>query len=224
VRREAGFTLLEVLVAAAIMALISVLLWWTFAQTFKAIDMVRADSDMFREARQVTTRVPAEIGEAFLPTNVSPTSNAKFEFVGEDKGDTDRVHFDALAHTKFYADANESDQAEIEYYTEPQTRSGPKGKSGLYKLFRREAPVIDDRPEEGGSALVIAENVRKFELSYYDPQRDQWYDNWDTNKTDQAGKLPYAVRMKVTMVDSDGFDRTWATATILRLAKPSDQR
>jgi len=30
--------------------------------------------------------------------------------------------------------------------------------------------------------------------------------------------------MKVTMVDSDGQDHTWAVATIVRLAKPQDPR
>ena len=114
---------------------------------------------------------------------------------------------------------------ERQYYTESQTsKPCPKNKSGCYRLMRREASVIDDRPEEGGTPMVIAENVRKFELSYYDQQKDQWLDNWDTNKTNQAQRLPYAVRLKLTMMDSDGIERTWATATILRLAKPSDQR
>ena len=123
-RGRRGFTLIEVLVAVAVLALIMTLVWYAFAQTFRAIDIVRADSDMLRQARQVTTRVPYDLSMAFLPTSFAPTANAKYEFVGEDHGETDRVHFDALSHTKFYKDANESESAEVEYFLESQSKPG----------------------------------------------------------------------------------------------------
>ena len=71
-RREAGFTLLEILIAIAVLAMISAMVWYSFAQTFRAIDMVRADSDLFRQARQVTSRIPQEMTSAYLPNVLSP--------------------------------------------------------------------------------------------------------------------------------------------------------
>ena len=218
-RRAAGFTLLEVLIAIAIFAMIGAMVWYSIAQTFRTIENVRADSDTMRQARQVTSRVPHEISLAYLPFNLSPTAAVKWEFVAEDEGDTDRVRFDALAHTKLYQDANESDQAEIEYYCE----SDPK-RSGTYKLYRREDAVVDDRPEEGGTPFVMAEGVKEFQLEYYDPQRDEWVDAWDTTRTDHSNRLPYAVRMTLTLVDSDELDRTWVAATTIRMSKPQEQR
>ena len=84
--------------------------------------------------------------------------------------------------------------------------------------------VIDDRPDEGGVTLLMADDVKEFQLTYYDAQRDEWTDEWDTTRTDQSNRLPYAVRLKLTLVDPDGFDRTWFTASVIRLAKPQEQR
>ncbi|HVO30364.1 MAG TPA: hypothetical protein VMV18_06495, partial [bacterium] len=63
-----------------------------------------------------------------------------------------------------------------------------------------------------------------FNLQYYDANRDQWYDAWDTNRSDNANRLPYAVRMKVVFVDSDKREREFITATTIRLAKAQEQR
>lgn len=218
-RTRRGFTLLEVMVAVAILAMITAMVWYSISQTFRTIDIVRSDADTVRQARQVTSRVPHEIAAAFLPLNVSPTSNAKYEFVAEDGGDTDRVRFASLAHTKLYQDVNESDQSEIEYFCESNPR-----KSGTYRLFRREDPVIDDRPDEGGVTLLLAEDVKEFNLTYYDPLRDQWVDDWDSTRTEHSNRLPYAVRLRLTLVDPDGFDRTFVTSSIIRMAKTQEQR
>ncbi len=207
------------MIATAVFAMITGMLWYSFAQTFKSIDRVREDSDMYRQARQVTSRVPGELSGAFLPTITSPTSNVKYEFVAEDSNDTDRVRFLTIAHTKLYRDVNESDLAEVEYFTETDTQH-----PGLYRILRRVDAVPDDRPEEGGSTYVIAEGVKEFNLSFYDANKDAWVDYWDTTKIEHNARLPYAVRLTLTLVDSDKQDRTWATAGMIRLAKPSDPR
>lgn len=217
-REQGGFTLLEVLIAIAVLAMISALVWYSFYQTFKTIDLVRADADMLRQARQVTSRVPNELAAAFIPSIQSPTANVKYEFVAEDGTSGDRVRFDTLAHARLYRDVNESDQSEIEYFLENY------GKEGLFRLMRREDPVIDDQPEEGGATLIMAEKVKAFELSWFDHQKDQWVDEWNTTRPEHANRLPYAVRMKLTLVDTDGFDRTWITSTTIRLAKPQEPR
>lgn len=218
-RPETGFTLLEVLIAIAVLAMISALVWYSFYQTFKTIDIVRADADMLRQARQVTSRVPNELAAAFLPLIQSPTANVKYEFVAEDETNGDRVRFDTLSHARLYRDVNESDQSEIEYFVEDDPRH-----QGLYRLMRREDPVIDDRPEEGGATLIMAEKVKAFELSWFDQQKDQWVDDWDSKSVEHSNRIPYAMRLKLTLVDTDGFDRTWVTSTTLRLAKAMEQR
>lgn len=218
--RHEGFTLLEVMVAVAILALMSALVFYSFSQTFKTIDIVRADSDLLRTARQVTSRIPQELSEAYLPDQFSsPNVTVKYEFVAEDRGDLDRVRFQAFAHTKYYQDANESDEAELEYWTEADPRH-----AGLYRLMRREDSTPDDRPNEGGTTLVVADRVKVFNLQYYDPNRDQWYDTWDTNRSDNANRLPYAVRLKIVFVDSDKREREFITATTIRLAKAQEPR
>ena len=79
-------------------------------------------------------------------------------------------------------------------------------------LVRRESSRIDDDPETGGQQMILVDEVREFELEYFDPISMAWVDGWDTAGT-ETNRLPAQVRIRLvvpSIVDPDD-DETYAT-------------
>ena len=111
-RRRAlrAFTLLEVMVAVAIIALVGVLIYGAFqGMNVSRRNMVTV-GDRYQQGRQALERMSREISEAFLSKHVplpplQPTSKTAFT------GNDGRVDFTAFAHLRLSRDSHESDQA-----------------------------------------------------------------------------------------------------------------
>jgi hypothetical protein len=85
--------------------------------------------------------------------------------------------------------------------------------------MRREAPRIDADWDEGGRAYVLAEDVKEFSLRFFDPRKDDWTDEWDTENAEFAGRLPTVVEIRMTVEDEAGEDLTFLTKTRINLSE-----
>ncbi|MCK6527494.1 prepilin-type N-terminal cleavage/methylation domain-containing protein [Myxococcota bacterium] len=206
---ERGFTLLEMLVAVAIMAAAMALLWTSFAGAVKVEDQVRRKADTVAMGRTAMERISRELSMAFLSPNLSPTSSYATVFKGQDKDPFDEAIFTSLSHEKLYKDAREGDQAEISYYREEDPDSD------LSMLVHRESPRIDGDPERGGVVLPLAYRVKSFNLRYYDLDKKEWVDQWDTRGVDTPNRLPRAVEIALVVVDEDGEEHAFTTRNLV---------
>lgn len=221
-RSQSGFTLLEVMVSIALLSLVVVLLYASFSNVFLAMDQTSQDANLVREARQVTQRFNRELSLAYLSQqNVQLAGGlgdlgvTRWAFIS----DGEKLNFTSLANTKLYKDFNESDQAEIGYYLvdDPNRR-------GLYKLVRRIDTTLDEDPEEGGREMTIATGVEELHFRFYDANKDDWYDSWDTNRQETNNRLPWAVEYTVIFKDADKHKRVYTSKVLLRMAKAQEER
>src|SRR5207253_973296 len=130
-----GFTLLEVMIAVAISAVIGVLMMGSFQRAYSAKELIESQDERYSVARLSLNRIAREVSVAFLSEHYD---HKRFRerptiFKGENSGDRDTLMFTAFAHDRLYRDAKESDQALIEYKID----SDPD-RPGTYALFRRE--------------------------------------------------------------------------------------
>lgn len=227
VRRENAFTLIEVLVSIALLALMTTMLWFSFTNAFLAIDETGRDADVVRQARQVMNRLGKEVSMAYLSRHqvnlaggLQDINQIQFGFLGTEEGDGDKLSFTSVANTKLYQDFNESDQAEISYYLEPD----PRSKRRLNKLMRRVDVTLDDDFEEGGKVYPIAYNVKELRFRYYDKNKDEWYEVWDTARSETANRLPWAVEIVLVMEDPDKEERVFVSRQRLRMSDPQEPR
>ena len=89
------------------------------------------------------------------------------------------------------------------------------------RLIRRESPILDLEPLEGGQYLVILEDVVSFELEYFDLTMEQWEEEWDTTEmVGQAGFLPHQVRVKIVVHDRKGEEVTFGTQIPIPMRTP----
>jgi general secretion pathway protein J len=118
-------------------------------------------------------------------------------FIGTDRGSGDRIDFTSFSHHRLYRDAHESDQNELSYFV---TRHPDD--SSINVLARREQSRVDDDPRRGGRVQILVEDVKGFELEYYDPLSDEWQDTWDTTQPAmQPNRLPMQVKITLTIPD-----------------------
>jgi general secretion pathway protein J len=210
-RRARGFTLLEVVIAVAVTAFIGVTIAISFSTSMKTKDIIEGQAEHYRMLRGAFSRMTREIGAAY----VSDRYDAKryrdaFDRPTNFVGARDRVMFSSLAHQRLYADAKESDQMIVEYSVKTSNEKGANGRSDL---IRREKTLLEERMERGGTEDVLFEGLKKLEFQYWNPERKQWEDEWDTRRSDRKSLLPTRVRMTIVAVDESGKEQRYSTQT-----------
>lgn len=196
-----GFTLLEVVIAIAVLTIIAALAWETIGGAMRARDYLSFEEELDRSGRVAMSRIQRELSLAFLTRNTASFNTYRTVFVGKDDSDTDQVWFASRSHRPSVAGARESDQTEITIWCEPD----PEHRNRMV-LLHRESQRIDHEPDKDGVILPLARDVSRFDLRYLDPQDGEWQDTWDTNGADTPGRLPRAVQIVLTIAKTDPDD------------------
>ncbi|GHG74770.1 general secretion pathway protein GspJ [Comamonas sp. KCTC 72670] len=214
-RHTRGFTLMEVMVAVAITALMGTVVAMAFQTGLTAKETVEVDADRYRQVRVAMNRMGREIGSAFVSDRYDNTrfrdqNDRPTNFVGK----RDRLLFTTFAHQRLYTDVKESDQAIVEYFVET---AADRQANGRMDLKRRVNANIDERMEEGGHVDVLFEGVKELQFEYWDSDKREWDDEWDTRRTERKTILPTRVRVTVVAVDETGKEARYVTQARIML-------
>ncbi|MBW2260765.1 MAG: prepilin-type N-terminal cleavage/methylation domain-containing protein [Deltaproteobacteria bacterium] len=215
-RREAGFTIMEIMVAIAILAMVSTLIWTAFAQTSRAKKVVETTNDRYHQIRIAMRRICSDLSQAYLSRNMNPQLITRESvFIGQND-DPDSLDMMTFSHRRRYKNARESEQCEVGYYVVEDAENPDQ-----MNLVRREARRVDDEPEEGGITLVLIEDVLEFDLEYFDAPMDEWQDEWDTTQvTGEANRLPMQVRIRIVIRGRNDEELEFVTQTAVRMTEP----
>jgi general secretion pathway protein J len=222
--RRRGFTLLEVVVALGVLALIASLTFESISNALATRDQLELDDAVNQGARIAMSRLRRDFSLAYLTQHTDAVNTYRTEFVGKDDGDRDAAWLTTLSHQRLYRDSRECDQTEITYWTEPDPNE-----NDAYVLLRREAPRIDQEPERDGTVYPLAYKVKTFNLRYLDSRTGEWKEEWNTGGTETPNKLPRAVQVTLTMLAPDPEDseknveRSFLTTIMLEFADPLQQ-
>jgi general secretion pathway protein J len=220
-RHALGFTLLEAMIAMAIMALMGTLIWSSFSPSFQLKEEVEAEADHDTAIRQAVNRMAREISMAFLSNDYDKTRYREMLTLFQGRrsaGSRDRLLFTSLSHQRLYENALEGDQAIIEYriLEDPDV-------PGQLNLMRREKTVFDDQADRGGVEEILCDDVRGLSFRYWDDQKKQWVDDWDTKDVSRAGQLPYRVEITLLAGPSESNPVRYITQTEIFLPLPQDR-
>ncbi|QSQ18627.1 prepilin-type N-terminal cleavage/methylation domain-containing protein [Pyxidicoccus parkwayensis] len=214
-RRMRGFTLMEVMVAVAITALMGTVVAMAFQTGITAKETVETDADRYRQVRVALNRMAREIGSAYVSDRYDlkrfrDQNDRPTNFIGE----RDKLLFTTFAHQRLYTDVKESDQAVVEYFVEA---SSDREARGRLDLKRRVNSNVDDRMDRGGTTDTLFEGVKGLEFAFWDSEKKQWDDEWDTRRTEKKSILPTRVRITVTAVDESGKEARYVTQARIML-------
>jgi general secretion pathway protein J len=209
-----GFSLLEVMVACGLLALVGSVLYTSLSSSIDAKEMVEGTSNRFHLARQAMSRMVDEVSMAYLSThhNMSdPRTMTGF------KGERDRMRFTAFGYTSRVEDDKRSESREVAYFlgTDDRTRSRA--------LIRREQPNLDLELDEGGREQTLLPYVSELAFEYWDPLSEEWKENWDSEESAFLNRMPSRVRIVfVAKMDDEhaGLEQRFMTQARIWLGQP----
>jgi len=200
--KNRGFTLVEVMIAAAILALIVTILYGAFAGSIKTMEISSEGGEVFRKARVILNRMTQEISCAYLPYTDKEKKEAltdiQYAFVGEDKAEGGLPQ-DTLSFTSTALPLKGPCRGlkEVGYYLAPDPETDEPS------LLMREDTTPDDRIDDGGRSHLLAEGIWGLDFTYYDERGREW-NRWDSTSPIFAGRIPQSVKISLFFKDERG--------------------
>lgn len=200
----AGFTLIEVVIALTIFALMSGILYGAFALGHSAIEKTQRSAAQSQKQRSVGDLVGSYLRSAF-PYKAS-TQDLGIFFQGES---------DSVAFISAYSQGlGGRGMARIQI-------TADEDENGRTTLKLEEATPVRLDAQAGGAGLnydvVLQEGMRELRLAYLDPQPDEetWEERWDGQ---ERRALPRAVR--ITYLDEQGKSVRWIFPIMMMVLAP----
>jgi prepilin-type N-terminal cleavage/methylation domain-containing protein len=196
-RRQAGMTLIEILIATAVLVGMMAMAWTTISNTGEVRRTMIGVEERNHELRIAMARVVADLEAAYLSRNEDEfATDRRTLFVGKSGGDVPELRFSTLGHTALWGDANESEQTIVVYSAGPD-RDEPTRTNWLRRELRR--PSNKPWREEPADVDVLLRDIEQVTFEYFDWKDQEWRDQWDsTSDTGAKNRLPSRVRVTVT--------------------------
>lgn len=194
-----GFTLVEILIAVAIVSLILTIIYGSYASSIDSMNYTQEKMAAFSMIRLTLSRMSDELTSSFI------SDDEHLEFMGEEG----RVDFVSSCHERIFKNSKEYDLVEIGYFTELE--EAEVSDSENLSLWRREDRTPDDEVLEGGERERLLKGLESIEFRYY--SGDNWHSEWDS-KAEKG--LPRAVKITLKFQD-----REFSTLIYLPLGKAS---
>jgi general secretion pathway protein J len=197
-----GFTLLEVLVAIFIFAIVVTTIFGSFNSVFSTGEQLQADAAVYEMARRCLSRMTTDLSQIHVaqrPAYVPPaTSDAAdpYQVLGEvvNRGAADlaRLRFTSHAHLPM-GGAPGGGIARIVYYPDEAADGS---------LVLRRADRLDPAPdfEESPADPVVCENLRAMTCVFFDEAGNP-HEGWDSDAAEYGFGTPVAVGIRIEIGD-----------------------
>jgi len=192
---EHGFTLIEILLAVALVATIAALVFGSLSTTLNAIDATRANSASEQVVR-TTMRLMAEELSMGVSLTVMPWIGVNAQQEGQP---ADTVAFLTVGQFRGTGSERDTEIVRIVY-----TRERDK----LLRFVRRNLyGLMDDSLDQ----LELVGKVKGFNVRYHDNTNNLWVDEWDGRA---RSKPPAALLIELTLQEDHAEPQTfrhWVT-------------
>jgi general secretion pathway protein J len=199
-----GFTLLEVLIAMFIFAVVLTTLYTAYTGTFRNIERTESQADLYQMARIVLERMTEDLESVYMISQKEPSedeeeSDQPARFVGtmsEIEGRRmDNLRFASKAHIFFDVEEPYAGTAEIVYYVRENSEE-----EGDFILYRSDKANFGQSEEEGTGGWILCDSLHAIQFTYYDEEGGA-HDGWDSTEETFKGKLPSGVSILLELAN-----------------------
>ena len=203
---DSGFTLLEILIAISIFAIVITTVFGSHNYVFSSARAVEEDITTYEMAKGCLSRITDDLESLHvsLPPEYivtdSDDNEDPFKFTGEiaDAGSESfsRLTFASQSHVSLEKNIR-GGIARIAYYVQESDET-------RYVLRRADKLYPYEPFEENKSDPVLCEKVKSLTFKYYDDQGDD-YDSWDSDSADVDYSTPRAIKIELEIGDDSNF-------------------
>jgi general secretion pathway protein J len=203
--RTGGFTLLEILIAITIFAVLVTTIFGSFNTVFGNIGAIETYMDTYDMAQSCFKRMVTDLQSMHIaqPPAFAPSRDDAgpdpYRIVGDttylDNTDYGRLRFASLAHVPL-GKQKRSGIAEIIYYVEPETDGS---------LVLRRSDRLDPTeaaPETSIKDPILCEKIRALSFAFIDADGEA-RETWDSDSEDFDYETPQAVRIRMEIGSED---------------------
>ncbi len=188
---DAGFTLLEIMLAMLILALVVSMVSLSLSGSIRAMDATLVQGEVYYRAQVAMERISEDLASAVLVDEV--------EFIGAEKeidnGRADELSFASMAHLVFDPENDRPGMGLISYAVRPD-------RDDAQQLILLRSDILYrpvEEQEKGGNTgepFLLSDRLRSVHFTYID-RNGEPVESWDTRAEDgeeKAGRLlPVAV-------------------------------
>lgn len=226
---RAGFTIVEIMIAIAILVTITGLTWTSISSMYKTRDIVEERTERYQVVRITMRRMASELasayiageefggeplpGEEFVEPNSEEELAAALAAAREEPiqygmiGREDEINFSSFANQRTVESERASHHAEIGYFVRRERNDDG---DMVNKLMRRADSTPDDDLTRGGVIYTMLEDIEEIEFEYWDAGtaelgtfeeigQGRWVNSWDTTRREHAGRLPQRIRITLSL-------------------------
>ncbi len=212
IQTSQGFTLLELLIAIAIFAVVASLLYTAYTGTYRNIDAAESQAEIYQMARIALDRIIDDLESANIPDE----SNPDF-FLGKDDvtdaRNTDSLRFISRAHISLNDMSTNSGNAKIGYYVKKKEE---ESEEPVFTLYRSDVLENLEWPEDETGGLVLCEGLYSINFTYYD-QEGEKYDYWDSSNDMFKRRMPSLVSIMIEFYNKTDPESPFRFSTAVAL-------
>jgi type II secretion system protein J len=216
---DAGFTLVELLLALFLFALIAGVIFAAFAAVASGVEKGRQSMEFYRVGRTALLRMAQEIGAAMPPPDGSATtvgSNPAFQGKKTSSGSGighDRVEFLTIPYRRYSDKVPAYELCRVAYYV----ADNQQGKTALFR--DEDCSGEEDERHDRATRLELTDLAVGLEITYYDSE--QVHEEWPPIRNAQ-NPLPCRVRLALTLRDTRQYERAFITTVALPMGVSCD--
>jgi general secretion pathway protein J len=196
--QAAGFTLLEVLLALAILAVIVTTIYGSFSTAADSAEWTEEVRDRNDLARTLIARLANDVANAYIISGTTGTTETFFRGIKNEDEET-KQRFDDLyltTLTNYYGrrpNTKETELWEVGYHFVQK----PEGKGRVLLRWEKRELSKDVPPMEGGDDSELTDEVEGLQLRYFDGSN--WVDDWDSRQ--RGHRWPRLVEIMLSLAD-----------------------
>ncbi len=199
-RGTAGFTLMEVLVATAILAIVVTTILASFNAVFSTTEVLNESAEIYEMAKNCMKRMTLDLESIHIeqrpiykpPEFDQPPDPYRIVATTQDIGGTGfaKIRFSSRAHVRLEKSLRDG-IAEIIYYVQAK-------EDGLPVLKRADNLYPYPEFEERGSDPVLSKYVKSLAFKFYNKEGLE-FDVWDSDSDEFGYATPAAIAIKLEL-------------------------
>ena len=215
---QKGFTLIEVILAVGISAVVLTLVYSSLFQVINTKDTLETRNEVSHEVRVIFSRINRDISNIYQRgKNYGVTAPKTPYFLGTVENENSRLVFTSLARDSVLSGGRQSDQTEISYYLVALNEDDFEEEK-LYALVRRDNPYFGQ--EDEGIYFPISKRVSDFDINYLDEQTFNGLSEEQKTEWNSAAvnSLPLAVEINLAIRNERGEDERYSKIISIPIA------